>query len=106
MANFKADIEAALDDDVFEAIVVGEFGGWSRGDKRDIVPPDKRGVPVSWAEAAPWLDYEYEDGFGGADCHAIYAWSKNFVYFIGEYDGSTGVQCVPRNPVESNPSMQ
>lgn len=44
------------------------------------------------------LDYEFHQGFGSPGCDAIYAWTKNKVAVAGEYDGSAGVEAIPRNP--------
>ena len=57
----------------------------------------------AWDEAAKMIDYEYDSGFGGADCHAVIAWGEKFVYFVHEYDGATGIQKVPRNPMPCSP---
>lgn len=51
------------------------------------------------------LDVEYDNGFGGADCFPMYAWSPSWVYFIAEYDGSTGLSRVPRMPVDCKPEF-
>jgi hypothetical protein len=55
--------------------------------------------PVSWAEALPYISYEYDSGFGGQDCHNFLAWTETHVLSIHEYDGSTCVISVPRNPL-------
>ncbi len=100
MTTFAEDIEAALVPEPIEAIVVMKPSDWddtihSRSVKLGEPKYDER---LSWAEARPWLDYEYDAGYGGQDCHDFYAWTPNLVAFIHEYDGSTSVMSVPRNP--------
>ncbi len=58
---------------------------------------------VPWEAARPLLDYEWNSGFGGADCHAITAWTESRVIFVHEYDGSTNIVYVPRHPVNHRP---
>lgn len=53
---------------------------------------------LSWQEARPHLDYQYDSGYGAVDCHAVYAWTPSRVLFISQYDGSTHVTSVPRHP--------
>ena len=64
---------------------------------RDI-PKNLRNKKISWETARPLLDYKYDSGFGDQDCHAIHVWTEESVYFIHEYNGSTSVISVPRNP--------
>lgn len=56
-------------------------------------------TPLPWSVARPYLDEEYDDGFGGAHCRPFIAWTDNSVYFVCEYDGATSIRRVPRHPV-------
>ena len=69
--------------------------------------PDKRdtdtlrsyiGQKITLDLALVLLNYEYDAGFGGQDCHNIYIWTKDKVYFVHEYDGATWLEYVDRNP--------
>lgn len=60
---------------------------------------------VNWPTARKALDYEYDAGYGGADCQPIYAWTETRVILCHEYDGSTGVLWVPRNPTDIEPQF-
>lgn len=93
MTNFKADILTEAGDEPILAIVVGATRSWY-----DEEPHNLGTAPVSWELAAPVLDYEYSAGFGSQDCHDIIAWTATKVLSIHEYDGSTSVISVPRNP--------
>lgn len=62
-------------------VVIGKFG-WDH-DKRpgeDESPP--MGILLSWDEARPHIEYEFDDDFGAPGCHAITAWTQNWVIGI------------------------
>lgn len=63
------------------------------------------GKVMSWAEAEPFLKYEFDSGYGGADCHPVFVWTPTRVLFVTEYDGATGLSSVPRHPVACQPSF-
>ena len=94
-------------------VVIGEFG-WGRGwgslgyeeEKcKKQIPWEIRGRVLSWDEAKEWLDYEYDPGYGAPECHAVFAWAKNRVFFVQEYDGATCVSWIPRHPIPCKPTM-
>lgn len=80
------------------AIVIGDKGWFD-----DETP--NRGEVMTWKEAEPLLDYEYDGGYGSPDCHSIYAWTKTKVIFVVQYDGATNLTFVPRNPISGMPEM-
>jgi hypothetical protein len=104
MTTFAEDIEKAAGGESIEGIVISLMG-WDEDDRQ----PRDKGVPVgrvvTWTEVRRFLDYEYDSGFGGADCHAVYVWTATRVLFVHEYDGSTGMSSVPRHPVDCKPCM-
>ena len=72
---------------------------WSKEkDPARTVPPGSLDIALSWSVARPLLNYRYNDGFGSQDCHDIIAWTESRVLLIHEYEGSTSVIWVPRNP--------
>ncbi len=99
--NFANDIEEAAAGEKIEAIVIGKIG-WAVDEDEDRrgISKELRNRVLAWEVARPLLDYEYDGGFGGSDCHAIYAWTATHVLSVHEYDGSTRVIAVPRNPVD------
>ena len=100
MSTLRDWIEEAAAGEPIEAVVIGELG-W--GDYSDEV---KSPSPVlTWEEAYPKLLYEFDSGFGSPGCHAIYVWTPTRVFFVSQYDGSTQLESVPRNPVPCNPDM-
>lgn len=113
-SNLVRWIEEAAKNDAIEAVVIGPFGWGDWGDLEDgfredgcpvKIPKDKRGVVLPWDEAKKLLDYDFDSGFGSAECHAIYAWSASLVMWIHEYDGSTHLMTAPRNPIACKPTM-
>ena len=48
------------------------------------------------------LDQEFYSGYGSQGVPSFNAWSENYVYYVHEYDGSTSLYWVPRNPPEQN----
>ncbi len=96
MTNFKQDIlEAAAGEPILAIAVSDRRTRYPYGESPDH---NLGSAPVAWEAAAPVLDYEYDDGYGGQDCHDIWAWTATRVLFIHEYDGSTSVVSVARNP--------
>lgn len=107
MANFLADILACAEGDVINYI---DFGGAiQRYRFESVTDPRDAGINFSvtyrFEDAKPFLDYEYEDGYGAIDCHDIIAWSDAYVYYIHEYDGSTQVMRLPKRPTKPNLPM-
>jgi len=102
--RFAEDIEDGAHGEQIEVVVIGPYGGYRDSEIR-FVPSEKQGVVLPWADARHLLDYEYSDGFGEAECHAITAWTPTRVLMVREYDGSTQVKSVPRNPVDHCPGM-
>ncbi len=113
MSNFAQHIEETAGDEAIEAIVIGPFGWGSDMDDTDAYGEErverkakpKRGVVLTWAEARPMLDYEYSTGYGAPECDAIWAWTPSRVLFVSQYDGATGLESMPRNPVDGKPDM-
>lgn len=101
------EIEEAANGEPIEAIVVGlrrdgdpPWRDDPQPEEGDFPTPD---VVLTWDEARPHLDYTYDAGFGGQDCHSLYAWTASRVLFVAEYDGSTRVTWVHRNPTATTP---
>ena len=101
--NFAEQIERALDGEPVEAVVIGNFAGWDSEQER--AAPVKVNKVLSWTEARMMLDYAFDSGFGGADCHPVYVWTAKRVLFVHEYDGSTWIDSVPRAPGPCEPEM-
>ena len=113
--TFAEEIESVAGGaDKIEAIVIGNFG-WSYGEEEDDADAYGFGnnrkpihkalkyIVLEWVVARPHLDYVYDGDFGAADCHQITVWGKDFVMGVHEYDGSTSLVKVPRNPIVYKP---
>jgi hypothetical protein len=107
MSTFTDDIMAEADGEPIEAVVIGQapWGGYSE-DRIERKAPARRNEVLSWEEARPMLDYDFDRGFGAPECDAIYAWTPTRVIFVREYDGSTGLDSLPRYPdAATEPTM-
>lgn len=97
MINLRKSIEEAANGEAIEACVVG-----THNDRRQVEAFPVN-VVLPWADVAPFLDYEYDNGYGGAGCHPVYAWTASRVIFVHEYDGATRPYWVPRHAVNIVP---
>jgi hypothetical protein len=89
-----------------EGVVIGEFGWGDRYRRPEhVVPDDKRGVVLTPEAAAGYLSYEWRNGYGAPKCHAVNVWTSKHVILVVQYDGSTALESVPRNPVDHEPTM-
>lgn len=106
MANLKDWILKEAKGEAVEAVVIGEMGWGDYGS--DSVPnyaQQPRGKVLAWEEALPWIDYEFDCGYGAPSCNAIHAWTASKVLFVSQYDGATCINSVPRNPSDAKPEM-
>jgi hypothetical protein len=103
MANLREWLESAVAElgEPIEAMVVGQHYRM----KYDSPAAADENVVLSAADGLAKIDVEYDAGYGGADCFPFYAWTKSRVYFVGEYDGATGLNWVPRHPVDMEPNF-
>lgn len=89
-------VEAALDEgESIEAVVIGGGDSYTRRDEHS----EFFGQRLTWAEARPMLDYDFNCGYGSGQCHSVIIWTGSRILFIHEYDGSTSLHWQPRNPV-------
>jgi len=97
--SFKDDILAEAEGPIIgiKIPLMGSYG-ISDNDTRNITIKPYADQVISWEIAAPLLDYPYYAGYGSMDCHDIIAWTETQVIYIHEYDGSTSVCSLPRNP--------
>lgn len=103
IVNFRDEILEAAEGEPIEAIrISNDPQEYLYYDDKNSNPrkidSSKLNVNLPWEEAAPLLNYTHNNGYGGQECHDIIAWTKNKVLFVHEYDGSTCVQSVYRNP--------
>lgn len=108
--TFAEEIETEAEGPI-EAVVIG-WGGWSSEDDDEpfgleaFEPYDwPRNVVLKWDEARLWLDREYDSGYGSPSCPAVTIWTASKVGWVTQYDGSTRLSWVHRNPVDHVPEM-
>lgn len=92
--------------ELVESVVIGEMGWGNYGSER--VPrysEQPKGVVLSWEDAKPWIDYEFDNGYGSPECNAINVWTNKRVFWVTQYDGSTSLSSAPRHPTNGLPSM-
>jgi len=84
------------------------FGEWGWGEPKPApVPKDKQCVLLTLEEAKPLMDgWQFNGGYGTAECYPVYVWTNERVIFVAEYDGSTHLTSVPRNPTAEEPHMK
>ena len=110
MSTFAEDIETAADGPIL-GVVIGESGwgnGWGEegyNEEGKVIDWSMRGRVLDWGWARPLLDYKYGTEYGSPECHSIYAWTETSVIFVAQYDGSTWLNSIPRNPTDCRPTM-
>ena len=106
--------------EVVEAIVFGAFGwgSWDEDDEgsnamgyqedmlKEFIPWNKRGKLLTLEEAKPHMQcWSFDGGYGAPECYATYVWTNQRVIWVTQYDGSTCLDSMPRNPVACVPDM-
>lgn len=108
MSNAYDDLIELLDDDEkVEAVVFGHWGGWHSEDGSPyVVPQGIKGKLISINEAKFYMHgWSFYSGYGDPEAYAVYIWTNKNVIFVHEYDGSTMLSSVPRNPLTCIPGM-
>jgi hypothetical protein len=107
MSKVYDDLLAELKGDMCIGVVLGNMGWGDYGS--EIVPNYKdmpKGKLITLEQAKPFLDYEYDTGYGAPELPAIYAWTQDRVIAVSQYDGATGFFSIPRNPIDCLPTME
>ena len=106
MSNFKDDILEAAAGELIVGAVIGvmDWGDY-HSDKVPQYELQPKNKLLSWEEALPLLDYEYNTSYGAPECNAVYVWTENNVIFVSQYDGATSLHAIPRNPKDAAPEM-
>ena len=86
-------------------VVIGEFGWGIMEDEQNNPVGDMKNKAMPWDVMRQFLEYEYDSGYGGPECHAISVYTENYVIFVSQYDGATGLYSIPRNPINHSPIM-
>ena len=101
-ANLARDLEELIPDtSSIEAVVIlGVVGGGGATPEQLIPEWDRqpRGKLLTWRDARPWLDYEFDRTYGLGYCNDVRVWTKDHVYFVQEYDGLAWIDKIDRHP--------
>lgn len=103
--TFLNDLEEYIGDEQVSSIVIGEMGWDHYNEVGKEISSDLKGFLLNWDEARPLLNYEYDSSYGVPECHSVYIWTKSRVIFVAQYDGSTSITSVPRDPIAVIPEM-
>ena len=108
MANLREWVLNATKDEQIIGVVIGQMGWGNYGLENlpEICQDESnQGKLMDWTTAERLLDYEFSDGYGSPGCQAITVWTDSKVMFVVQYDGSTSLNWVPRNPIPHIPYM-
>lgn len=112
--NFLEDIlEALRIREETEEDIQAVYLGKPRYDEHDLEYEGKTEVfpAEDFLNCHPWsycrdkFDYEYDAGYGTVDCHNIMIYTTDTIYYIIEYDGSTEISWISRNPTPVRKSL-
>lgn len=67
-------------------------------DKVEVFPKEDFLDCHPWSYCRDKFNYEYDAGYGRVDCHNIVIYTTDTIYYIHEYDGSTEIRWISRNP--------
>jgi len=93
-----------------EKVIAVVFGKWGWSGYGEPEPPPvleaEQGI-IYWDEdAKPFMEgWSFYGGYGAPDCYAVNIWTTQRVIWVTQYDGSTALSSVPRNPCADMPDM-
>jgi len=84
--------------EAIEAVVFGDDGD-------NFIENNKleRGLIYKWEEVKKYLSHYFDCDFGSDALPAINIWTKSFIIFVSEYDGSVSIHRFYRNPTPYKP---
>lgn len=92
--------EYLVDGEQVETIIFGNWGlnGYNEPSSKPV-PQDKKGIKLTLDEAKPFMDgWKFTGGYGAPKCYAVHIWTNVRVIWVTQYDGSTMLTSVTRNP--------
>lgn len=94
--NFKEDIIEAIGEENVDKALILVADSYEVEDKG--FPKDMLNKVYRLKDIINYLDYRYDSGFGGQECHDIQVWVNEQIFYIHEYDGSTSIYSQPTKP--------
>jgi len=100
--NAWEEIKNKLDkDEMLEHVVFGSWGSFSDDAPTPEVPPNVMGCRLLPHEAKPFLlTFSFNGDYGTPECYATWIYTNKNVYWVTQYDGSTSLDSMPRNPTQ------
>jgi hypothetical protein len=71
---------------------------YESADIKTLYQDNMNGIDTANTEIMQQLKRVFDGGYGGAEGNPFTAWTKNYVIFPTEYDGSESIARVRRNP--------
>ena len=118
MNAYENIVELLEPGEILESVVFGAYGDNASpgvGERWKLeygepdpppVPFDKRGVVLPIKQAKQYMQgWSCYGGYGLPETYALAAWSNRRIFFIVQYDGSTTLHAIPRNPTSFMPEM-
>lgn len=95
-------IEFLKENENVEAIVFGPWSGYNHDDK--FIPKEKQGVILTLTEAIPFMNnWNFIQDYGSPNVHTVWIWTNLRTIWVHEYDGSSCLASMPRNPIKDIP---
>ena len=105
MSAYNELLEFLDENEVVEGIIFGDYG-WTIYGKHNPYPDVVQRKLLTIEEAKPMMkDWVFYNGYGAPECFATNIWTNKRVIFVTQYDGSTNLNSVFRNPTECEPDM-
>lgn len=101
MTNAWDELQEDLEpNEIIEAIV---FGNWGWNGYKEPNPPfislDHREILLTSEEAKPLMqDWSFYSDYGSPLTYAVYIWTNKRIFWVTQYNGSTNLNSIPRNP--------
>jgi len=89
-------------DEKIECIIFGPWG-WDGFEEPEPypVPHDLFGKILTPEKAKKYMKgWSFYSGIGAPECYAAWIYTNKRIFWISTYDGATGLDSCPRNPVE------
>lgn len=99
--NFKEEILKIVGDE-FDSAIIKIFDTDGVSEENQKVPDKYFKKCVELKEVINFLDYTYDNDYGGQECHDIIIWTNTKIIFVHEYDGSTSLWVYSRNPTNED----
>lgn len=105
--NLAQRIEELADgEDISGVVIGGVVIGLGDNQSEGEAPPESlRGHLLPWEVGRPYLDHDFEAGYGQYGCPPVYAWTESWVIFVADYDGYLSVRRLPRWPRSVHPQF-